>query len=70
IVTAAAGRLGIDVGHVVLDMAERANTSAASIPLALDAAERAGRLRPGSRVLVSGIGAGLAWSTLYLRWDR
>lgn len=70
IVTAAAGRLGIPEKKVVLDMAERANTSAASIPLALERAERSGTLRPGMRVLVSGIGAGLSWSTLYLRWDR
>nr|WP_256444589.1 beta-ketoacyl-ACP synthase III [Aquihabitans sp. G128] len=70
IIGAAADRLGITEDRVVLDVAERANTSAASIPLALEAAQRAGRLRPGHRVLVSGIGAGLAWSTVYLRWDR
>lgn len=70
IVTAAAGRLAIPDDKVVFDMAERANTSAASIPLALEAAERSGALRPGMRVLVSGIGAGLSWSTLFLKWDR
>lgn len=70
IVAAAAGRLGIAEDRVVFDMAERANTSAASIPLALAAAERSGALRPGMRVLISGVGAGLSWATLYLRWDR
>ena len=70
IVTAAASRLGIDADRVVLDMAERANTSAASIPLALDASVRAGVLRPGMHVLITGIGAGLSWSTLLLRWGR
>ncbi|CAN5684388.1 ketoacyl-ACP synthase III [soil metagenome] len=70
IIGAAADRLGIPEERVVIDVAERANTSAASIPLALEAAQRAGRLRPGQRVLVSGIGGGLAWSTLFLRWDR
>ncbi len=70
IVGAAADRLGIDNHKVILDMAERANTSAASIPLALDAADRAGRLQPGTRVLVSGIGAGLGWATLFIRWGR
>ncbi len=70
IVAAAADRLGIGEERVAFDMAERANTSAASIPLALEAAGRAGRLRPGTRVLLTGIGAGLSWSSLYLRWDR
>ena len=70
IVTAAANRLGIPRSKVVFDMSERANTSAASIPLALESAQRTGQLRPGMRVLVSGVGAGLAWSTMYIRWDR
>lgn len=70
IVSAAACRLGIPDHKVVLDMAERANTSAASIPLALKAAQRSGALRPGMRVLVSGVGAGLSWSTLYLQWGQ
>jgi 3-oxoacyl-[acyl-carrier-protein] synthase-3 len=69
IVRAAAGRLAIPDDKVVFDMAERANTSAASIPLAREAAARRGTLRPGMRVLVSGVGAGLSWSTLYLRWE-
>ena len=68
IIGAAADRLGLDPAIVVYDLEERANTSAASIPLALAAAHQAGRLRPGMRVLISGIGAGLGWSTLYLRW--
>jgi 3-oxoacyl-[acyl-carrier-protein] synthase-3 len=70
IVGAAAGRLGIPAERVVLDMAERANTSAASIPLALKAADDAGRLPDGSLVLLSGVGAGLGWASLCLRWGR
>lgn len=70
IVKAAAGRLSIGEDRVVYDMAERANTSAASIPLALEAAQQAGQLQPGTRVLVSGIGAGLSWSTMFMKWDR
>ncbi|MCU1369955.1 MAG: fabH [Ilumatobacteraceae bacterium] len=69
IINAAAGRLGIADGRVVSDVEERANTSSASIPLALEAAQRAGRLTPGSLVLLSGIGAGLAWSSLVVRWS-
>ena len=70
IIGAAADRLGLDPAVVVYDVAERANTSAASIPLALDAARQDGRLQPDMRVLISGIGAGLGWSSLYLRWGR
>jgi 3-oxoacyl-[acyl-carrier-protein] synthase-3 len=44
------------------------NTSAGSIPLALDEALAAGRLRRGDYVLLSGFGAGLAWGTAVLRW--
>ena len=68
IISAAAGRLGIPEARVAFDLAERANTSSASIPLALDAAQRAGALQPGAHVLLSGIGAGLTWSSLLLRW--
>lgn len=68
IISAAATRLGIAPDRTACDVEERANTSSASIPLALEACERAGRLAPGSLVLLSGIGAGLAWSSLVVRW--
>ena len=42
--------------------------SAGSIPLALDEAYRLGRVRPGSRVLLCGFGAGLTWGTALLQW--
>lgn len=70
IIRAAADRLGLDDRQVVLDLAERANTSAASIPLALHAARDAGRLAEGSLVLLSSVGAGLGWASLLLRWGR
>jgi 3-oxoacyl-[acyl-carrier-protein] synthase-3 len=70
IMVAAADRLGIAPAKLACDLTERANTSAASIPLALDAMHACGRLRPGMRVLLSGVGAGLSWSSLYLRWGR
>jgi 3-oxoacyl-[acyl-carrier-protein] synthase-3 len=44
------------------------NTSSASIPLALDEAHRAGRVRRGNHVLFSGFGAGLTWGTVLMRW--
>lgn len=70
IIGAAADRLGIADERVVVDVAERANTSAASIPLALDAARSDGRLRDGSQVLISSVGAGLGWASIVLRWGR
>ncbi len=44
------------------------NTSAASIPLALDEAVKSGKIQPGSKVLLSGFGSGLAWGTAAIRW--
>ena len=70
IISAAAERLTIPADRVVLDLAERANTSAASIPLALHSAQSAGRLHDGSTVVVSSVGAGLGWATMALRWGR
>ena len=70
IILAAARQLGLPDDRVVLDVAERANTSAASVPLALAAAEADGRLHAGARVLLSGVGAGLGWATSYVRWGR
>jgi 3-oxoacyl-[acyl-carrier-protein] synthase-3 len=44
------------------------NTSAGSVPLALDEAIGEGRLNPGQLVVLSGFGAGLAWGTAVMRW--
>lgn len=70
IIGAAADRLGVERSRVVVDVAEHANTSAASIPLALDAAHHDGRLPDGAHVLLSSVGAGLGWASLLLRWGR
>jgi len=45
-----------------------ANTSAASIPLALDEAVRDGRIQPGNLVLMESMGAGMSWGSCLLRW--
>jgi len=68
IIDAAVSRLGIpaDRSAVVLD--RTGNTSAASIPLALDEARRDGRLRDGAIVLATGFGAGMTWASAVLRW--
>jgi 3-oxoacyl-[acyl-carrier-protein] synthase-3 len=53
---------------VVDSLAGYGNTSAASVPLALDAALREGRLRSGSTVLVAAFGAGLTWGAGIVEW--
>jgi 3-oxoacyl-[acyl-carrier-protein] synthase-3 len=68
IMIAVAERLGIHADRAVVDVAEVGNTSAASIPIALDRAWRAGRIRPGSLVLLTSFGAGLAWGANLIRW--
>ncbi|HTU24352.1 MAG TPA: beta-ketoacyl-ACP synthase III [Pirellulales bacterium] len=68
ILDAAAEQLGIDRQKMFVNLDRYGNTSAGSIPLALDEAFVAGRIRPGDRVLVSGFGAGLTWGTVILRW--
>ena len=70
IIGAAADRLGIPDDRVVVDLAEKANTSAASIPLALDTARGDGRLTDGDHLLLSSVGAGLGWASIVLRWGR
>jgi 3-oxoacyl-[acyl-carrier-protein] synthase-3 len=53
---------------VFVDMEWVGNTSAASIPIAMDRAWRAGRFRAGDLVLTTAFGAGLAWGANLLRW--
>jgi 3-oxoacyl-[acyl-carrier-protein] synthase-3 len=45
-----------------------ANTSAASIPLALDLAVRDGRIQPGQHVMMAGVGGGFTWGAVLVRW--
>jgi 3-oxoacyl-[acyl-carrier-protein] synthase-3 len=68
ILTALGKRLGLDPGQVVIDIEEVGNTSAASIPIAMDRAWRAGRLNPGDVVLTAAFGAGLSWGANVIRW--
>lgn len=68
IVSAAADTLGIDRDKVVVNLDRYGNTSAGSIPLALDESCHAGRVERGSRVLMSGFGAGLTWGTALWQW--
>jgi 3-oxoacyl-[acyl-carrier-protein] synthase III len=68
IMVAVAERLGVPLDRAVVDVAEVGNTSAASIPIALDRAWRAGRVREGDLVLLTSFGAGLAWGANLVRW--
>ncbi|MEW6227648.1 MAG: beta-ketoacyl-ACP synthase III [Bacillota bacterium] len=65
----AAERLGAPE-KVYSNVARFGNTSAASIPIALDEASRAGKLKTGDRVLLVGFGAGLTWGSAILRWCK
>jgi len=69
ILEAVGQRLGLPEGrsHVTVD--RHGNTSAASIPLALEDARRVGLLRPGSRLLLTAFGGGLTWGSCLLTWS-
>ncbi len=68
IIKAVAARLGLPMEKVVLNMDRYGNTSAASIPLALDEAVRAGRVGEGSLVMMAAFGSGLTWASSLVRW--
>ena len=61
-------RLGLPLEKVMLNLEQYGNTSAASIPIALDEAVRAGRIRDGSLVMLGAFGAGLTWASAVVRW--
>lgn len=66
IIESTARHLGLPMDRVVVTLPQQGNTSAASIPLALDTAVRDGRIRRGQRVLLEGIGGGFAWGAVLL----
>jgi 3-oxoacyl-[acyl-carrier-protein] synthase-3 len=68
IIDAIARKLGLPAGKTVLTIERHANTSAASIPLALDEAVADGRIRPGHLVLMEALGGGLTWGASLVRW--
>jgi 3-oxoacyl-[acyl-carrier-protein] synthase-3 len=68
IIDAAIDDLGIPREKLLMQIEQYGNTSAGSIPLLLDEANRNGRLKRGDNLLISGFGAGLAWGTGVLRW--
>ena len=68
ILDAAIEAMGIDRERVVMHMSRYGNTSGGSIPIALDETLRAGGIRRGDHLVMSGFGAGLAWGTIAWRW--
>jgi 3-oxoacyl-[acyl-carrier-protein] synthase III len=69
IMEATARKLGLPMERVVVTVDRHANTSAASIPLALDEAVRDGRIRAGQHVLLEAVGGGFTWGACLLRWS-
>jgi 3-oxoacyl-[acyl-carrier-protein] synthase-3 len=61
ILEATAKKLGLDRSRLVVTVDRHANTSAASVPLALDLAIRDGRIKPGHKVMLQGVGGGFTW---------
>jgi 3-oxoacyl-[acyl-carrier-protein] synthase-3 len=61
ILEATAKRLGVDPARVIITVDRHGNTSAASVPLALDCAVRDGRIRAGHKVMLQGVGGGFTW---------
>lgn len=70
ILDAVAQRLGIPSEKVISNMAKYGNTSAASIPIALDEVVRANKIKPGDVIAASGFGAGLTWGAAIFRWGN
>jgi 3-oxoacyl-[acyl-carrier-protein] synthase-3 len=69
IIEATAKKLGLPMERVVVTVDRHANTSAASIPLALDEAVRDGRIRRGQHVLLEAVGGGFTWGACLLKWN-
>ncbi|MES2772130.1 MAG: beta-ketoacyl-ACP synthase III [Pseudomonadota bacterium] len=68
IIDASAKKIGLDKSKVVVTVDQHGNTSAASIPLALDVAVRDGRIRAGQKILLEGVGGGFTWGAVLLEF--
>jgi 3-oxoacyl-[acyl-carrier-protein] synthase-3 len=68
IIEASADKLGVAREKVVVTVDRHANTSAASIPLALDVAVRDGRIKKGDLVMIEAMGGGFTWGAALIRW--
>jgi 3-oxoacyl-[acyl-carrier-protein] synthase-3 len=68
ILDATAKKLGLDPSRVVVTVDQHANTSAASVPLALDTAVRDGRIKPGQLLVLEAMGGGFTWGAAAVRY--
>ncbi len=68
IIESTAKKLGIPMSNVVVTVDQHGNTSAASVPLALDAAIRDGRIQRGQKVMLEGVGGGFTWGAVLLQF--
>ncbi len=68
IIQAMAKKLDLPLDRVAITLEDQANTSSASIPLALDKAIRDGRIKPGQLLMMEGFGGGLAWGSALVRY--
>ncbi len=68
IIASTAQKIGVPMERVIVTVQDHANTSAASIPLALDVAIRDGRIQPGDLLLLEAMGGGFTWGAAALRW--
>lgn len=66
ILQSTAKKLGLPMERVITTVADHGNTSAASVPLALDVAVRDGRIKPGQRIMLEGVGGGFTWGAVLL----
>ena len=66
IMQSAAKKLKLPMDKVIVMVDQHGNTSAASIPLALDGAVRSGRIKPGQLVMLEGVGGGFTWGAVLL----
>ena len=68
IIQSTARKLGLPMDKVVLTVQDHGNTSAASIPLALDSAVRAGHIQRGQRLMLEGVGGGFTWGAALIQY--
>jgi len=68
IIQSTAKKLKLSMDKVILTVADHGNTSAASIPLALDAGARSGKFQAGQLIMLEGVGGGFAWGSILLRY--
>lgn len=68
IIDSAAKRVGLSEDKIYLNLMKVANTSAASIPIAIDEARREGRIKDGDTILLAAFGGGLTWASAMIRW--